>query len=572
MTIKTITKAFGVLLLLISCTLGYSQTEPPKKLKNLEGLEFVNGLAKLKRYTPNAKKPQPMLVDTLGNIYPLAIAVKALDSTILALDLSHQELTTIPDIVFNNPQLKVLFLNDNFLREVSEKISTLGQLIHLEVSNNMLKTLPAEISALKQLKHLNISGNMLKKYPQSLSTLPLQFLDISINLIDTLPAEFQRLQELTTLNLTGNKLDKLPKILSELPTLKKLNIGVNKLSSLTGIGRLHSLLELDIHNNALQSLPSDIGQLNNLRALIAHSNKLQSLPEQIGQFEQLQFLDINKNDLQALPTQIYQLENLRELHVQANKLTTLAKEIGHLQQLEILDISSNQIAALPETVGALTALRKLNLTLSGIKEIPPSLAQLDHLETITIDNWSFSDYDISLLKETLPIETLSLEVSIGRPGVKDTLAYNYGVANELPKAFLSLKQSAYAYGQERDWYKLSWVALLVEEYQASIDASLKIRPDETWLVTIGVDSRLALAYILNNEWGMAVPIFERWIGIKPPFQDTQIRCINTILKDIALLKKAGITHPDFEKVKTLFDADDEAPVFEDVKLIISNKN
>jgi len=203
------------------------------------------------------------------------------------------------------------------------------------------------------------------------------------------------------------------------------------------------------------------------------------------------------------------------LHVQANKLTTLAKEISHLQQLEILDISWNQITALPEKIGAIKTLKNLNITGTGIKQIPPSLAQLDHLETI-----------------------------------------------------------AYTYGREGDWYKLSWLALLIGEYQESIDALLRIRPavDGPYL-NHSMDSRLALAYVLNNEWDKAITVFDSWERrIKPPFMEVKEWCITTILEDIALLKKAGITHSDFEDVKTLFDANPERPVFEDVKLISTNKN
>lgn len=368
MAIKTITKTFGILLLIISYIIGHSQTVTPKKLKDIEGLEFVNGFAKLKQYTPKTKEPQPILVDTLGYMYPMAISIEALKPHILALDLSNQELANIPDIVFNNQQLKILFLNDNLLSEMPERISALGQLIHL-------------------------------------------------------------------------------------------------------------------------------------------------------------------------------------------------------------DISWNPITALPETIGRLTALRNLNLTWTGIKQIPSSLNQLKQLETITVDNFSMSSDDISRLKETFPIEEISLEVSINCPSPKDTNAYNDWMANDLPKAFLSLRRSAYTYGREGDWYKLSWIALLVGEYHESINASLKIRPaiDSPYL-NHAMDSRLALAYVLNNEWDKAIAVFDSWEKrIKPPFMEVKEWCITTVFEDIALLEAATITHPDFEKVEILLSSNLEAPVFEDVRLIDSDK-
>jgi hypothetical protein len=93
--------------------------------------------------------------------------------------------------------------------------------------------------------------------------------------------------------------------------------------------------------------------------------------------------------------------------------------------------------------------------------------------------------------------------------------------------------------------------LFVGKYEEAIQAALKslqLKPEK-----LTVETNLALGYLLSNQWGMALKIYEKWKGKTFP-DDTEKRiCDVVFLKDIEDLEAAGISHPDFKKVKELFN-------------------
>jgi ABC-type amino acid transport substrate-binding protein len=67
------------------------------------------GFAKVKKQDDN----QNYILDTFGQIYPVAYDVKNLKPETLALDLSRKQLKNLPEEVFGHSQLKVVLLGNN---------------------------------------------------------------------------------------------------------------------------------------------------------------------------------------------------------------------------------------------------------------------------------------------------------------------------------------------------------------------------------------------------------------------------------------------------------------------------
>lgn len=65
-----------------------------------------------------------------------------------------------------------------------------------------------------------------------------------------------------------------------------------------------------------------------------------------------------------------------------------------------------------------------------------------------------------------------------------------------------------------------------------------------------VETNLALGYLLNDQWSEAEVIYLKWKGQHFP-NDSRL-CDDVFLKDIKDLEDAGVTHPDFKKVRQLF--------------------
>jgi len=96
---------------------------------------------------------------------------------------------------------------------------------------------------------------------------------------------------------------------------------------------------------------------------------------------------------------------------------------------------------------------------------------------------------------------------------------------------------------------LIFYALYAGKYQKAIEyarEALQSDPeDET------AERFLAPAYLLNGQYGQAEVIYKKWKG-KEFVEADEDTAEATFLQDIADLEAAGITHPDFEKVKQLF--------------------
>ena len=90
------------------------------------------------------------------------------------------------------------------------------------------------------------------------------------------------------------------------------------------IGKLTSLIELNLWNNQLTSLSPEIGQLARLTELCLSRNQLTRLPPEIGQLTSLTQLDLSKNQFTSLPPEIGQ----RVKHAAINRLLNTWKPCG----------------------------------------------------------------------------------------------------------------------------------------------------------------------------------------------------------------------------------------------------
>lgn len=114
--------------------------------------------------------------------FPKDILIK---NSIKKLDLSNNNLKTLPAEIGELTELEELYLNDNNLEgSLVAEIRKMPNLRILDASNNNMTGIPAEIGQLKKLEALNYSSNNL----------------------DTMPNEIENLKDnLKTLDLSGNR-------------------------------------------------------------------------------------------------------------------------------------------------------------------------------------------------------------------------------------------------------------------------------------------------------------------------------------------------------------------------------
>lgn len=140
-------------------------------------------------------------------------------SKLKVLDLSNNELISLPEEICTLVSLEVFNVNKNLLATMPS-VSGLVKLHKLNISHNKLKNLPDGICdpKLAHLSHILASNNHIEQMPAELSNLPhLNVLDISENQMVDIPPELCQCARLKELNLKGNNIQnkKLGKILEQ---------------------------------------------------------------------------------------------------------------------------------------------------------------------------------------------------------------------------------------------------------------------------------------------------------------------------------------------------------------------
>lgn len=93
------------------------------------------------------------------------------------LDLRNNELTELPDALFDLVELRFLRLQRNSLRRLPPRIGALSRLNTLAIEFNQLTSLPCTLVNISDLNFLSVNSNRLTTLPTSIGELPLLFLD-----------------------------------------------------------------------------------------------------------------------------------------------------------------------------------------------------------------------------------------------------------------------------------------------------------------------------------------------------------------------------------------------------------
>jgi Leucine-rich repeat (LRR) protein len=268
------------------------------------------------------------------------------------LELRGNQIGRFPNSIFSLDNFKYLDLSHNNIYNLPEGIRTLKSLEYLDLRYNKLTEIPTSIGLLTNLKFLDLKHNNLSTLPSSVGKLhSLEVLDLHGNQINILPPALETLSSIKKLKLGLNNLKSVPKWIKNLNTLKSLGLGGNKsLSNFENwIEFLPPLVELNLYDNDIKTLPDSIGSLNSLEILTLPNNQLKSLPESFKKLSSLKKLDLSWNDIEELPEWINSLSSLEELNLRGNKLEILPETICSLSSLKTLNITLNKnIIELPK--------------------------------------------------------------------------------------------------------------------------------------------------------------------------------------------------------------------------------
>ncbi|TXT60937.1 MAG: hypothetical protein BAJALOKI2v1_70090 [Promethearchaeota archaeon] len=136
-----------------------------------------------------------------------------------------EQITQIPEVIYNLKELTLLAAADLVLTKISEKIGLLSKLKFLIIPNNKIKTLPESIGKLHNLIQLFLEHNELEVLPDSIGELEnLYKLFLHHNNLKSLPESMENLTKLTELDLSYTPLEEVPEGILSLPNLKYLSL------------------------------------------------------------------------------------------------------------------------------------------------------------------------------------------------------------------------------------------------------------------------------------------------------------------------------------------------------------
>lgn len=122
-------------------------------------------------------------------------------ATVLAIRITKQKLTKVPDEIMNYPNLRALDLSKNRISAIPIDLNKLEQLEVLILSKNRLESFPIVVCSMPNLRTLSVSNNPISTIPPCIEySQKLEHLDIFNTLIADFPIELSALRDLKTLD------------------------------------------------------------------------------------------------------------------------------------------------------------------------------------------------------------------------------------------------------------------------------------------------------------------------------------------------------------------------------------
>ncbi|KAH1013515.1 hypothetical protein HUJ04_002499 [Dendroctonus ponderosae] len=222
------------------------------------------------------------------------------------------------------------------------------RLSHLDVSYNDLQTLPDWLSGCNELRSLFASNNSITALPNHIfcNEMPcLQTVQLAYNQLHCLPM-IQRRLPIQELFLQNNSLSNLPdNFFQFVRTIKVLNVSNNRLVDIPKPDEMLMLEKLFLTANCLidKSLEKLAPYLRNIKTLHIAYNNVTSLPHNCARYwSELEELVLSGNKILRLPEDVDQLKHLSVLRVHSNLLQTIPK-LSNLIKLRVLDLAHNQL-------------------------------------------------------------------------------------------------------------------------------------------------------------------------------------------------------------------------------------
>ncbi len=259
------------------------------------------------------------------------------------LDLSYQEITSLVGLEYA-VNVEELILSFNNIVDISP-ILQLENLKSLYIDYNWLKELPDEKTKLVSLEHLDISNNEIKKIPTGFIDMP----------------------ELKRLYMGDLALEEVPDFSSVKNTLNRLDISGAKIIDFSFVESLTNIELLIMNGCGMKNLP-ELSQMNNLAYLYFANNNISVLPEYLGSLPLIR-LDFSGNFVSSMPQSFANLTKLEQLVFTDNYFTVLPAAVTQMRNLEVLMCGQNIIEVVPINLSDLKNIKRASFASNNLADL-----------------------------------------------------------------------------------------------------------------------------------------------------------------------------------------------------------
>jgi hypothetical protein len=161
------------------------------------------------------------------NLIEFPNAVFSLADTLEILDLSGNQLSSLPDDFIRLNNLKILFLSDNQFKVFPEVLGRCKSITMIGFKSNQIHTI-AETALHSEIRWLILTNNLLTQLPASIGNCwNMQKLALAGNQLTSLPIELSNCKNIGLIRISANQITEFPEWLLTIPKLSWLAFAGN---------------------------------------------------------------------------------------------------------------------------------------------------------------------------------------------------------------------------------------------------------------------------------------------------------------------------------------------------------
>lgn len=317
----------------------------------------------------------------------------------------------IQEKTFERSNISTITLINNKIRRIKDNAFKSFAIYFLDLQNNLLSEIEGKsFAGAVNLRKLNLQHNQISNIQSDafIDLGNLEEINLAFNHISAFPSKtFWPLTAIQTVHLNNNLLTAVEiNVFVNNKMLQDLNINNNDLTYLDASHFPHSLVNLNVDQNNLQSI--NMSNLINLQKLVLDLNKLKTVTHSLLNLPLLNSLHLNNNIMGPIITEntFSNLTNLTILELDNNQITNF-ESLKKLTTLEGLSLAENHIKIM-DFSGVPTIVKLINLTHNNLIKIQ-NLSKLSSLVKLELSYNNLEEIDFNIFENLFQLRNLWLQ-------------------------------------------------------------------------------------------------------------------------------------------------------------------